>query len=259
MDRHTHVNFPKGKGTLAAAIDSDDTTITLGTGQGANFPTGICYIRIDLEFIEITSRTGDVFTVANRGVCGSTAAAHAINAAVANDVVDEVFAEIVAAITAIISGSQVVADSTMTGDILDSGANEHNIFNTGSLTVNIGGEATSMTLGALGGFVFLSQVVLRGNMSPGMFFNAAGGDATRKRFYIKYVPAASDDASELQFYPVTDDGTTVGPLVASLDRLGNLYLASAIRAPNLPTSDPHVAGKLWVDSAAGYAVKQSQG
>jgi hypothetical protein len=35
--------------------------------------------------------------------------------------------------------------------------------------------------------------------------------------------------------------------------------ASGINMPLLPTSDPAVAGDLWVDASAGYVIKQSQG
>jgi hypothetical protein len=35
--------------------------------------------------------------------------------------------------------------------------------------------------------------------------------------------------------------------------------AGGIRAPQLPTADPHVAGALWVDAAADHAVKRSAG
>ena len=35
--------------------------------------------------------------------------------------------------------------------------------------------------------------------------------------------------------------------------------AQVIDLSYLPTSDPAVAGQLWVDSSAGYAIKQSQG
>jgi hypothetical protein len=45
-----------------------------------------------------------------------------------------------------------------------------------------------------------------------------------------------------------------------LDVVGATQLsASSIRLANLPTTDPHVAGALWVDTSAGRAVKQSEG
>jgi hypothetical protein len=35
--------------------------------------------------------------------------------------------------------------------------------------------------------------------------------------------------------------------------------ASVVKLTNLPTSDPHVVGQLWVDTANGNVIKVSQG
>ena len=103
---HVLIDHPKGVGTLGTSIDADDTTITLGTGHGANFPaSGSFYIRIDLEQIDITSRSGDTLTVASRGAGGSSAIAHNAGAKVTADIFQEHFEEIRTAINDLEEGS----------------------------------------------------------------------------------------------------------------------------------------------------------
>lgn len=74
-------------GTLLAAIDDTQTTITLAGGQGANFPDPavdeIFYISLHnytaqlIEICRVTDRVVDVFTVV-RGQDGTTAKAWAV-------------------------------------------------------------------------------------------------------------------------------------------------------------------------------------
>lgn len=72
-------------GTISASITSSATTIVLGSGQGARFPTFAAgdfgYATLsdssnNLEIVKITARTGDTFTV-ERGQDGTTARAYA--------------------------------------------------------------------------------------------------------------------------------------------------------------------------------------
>lgn len=63
-------------GTLDATIDSDDTSLTLTSGQGTKFPSaGDFDLKIDDEFLKATARSTDVFTVV-RGQEGTTPAEH---------------------------------------------------------------------------------------------------------------------------------------------------------------------------------------
>lgn len=62
---------------LDASIDTDDTTITVQSGQGAEFPDGKQIILLtddaNYELVLCDSRSGDVFTVNARGYDGTTA------------------------------------------------------------------------------------------------------------------------------------------------------------------------------------------
>lgn len=77
-----------GSGTLAADPGTGGTTITVTTGHGARFPavasgTQQMHLTIDNEIMRVTAHTAsaDTFTVV-RAQGGTTAAAHAISAAV---------------------------------------------------------------------------------------------------------------------------------------------------------------------------------
>lgn len=68
-------------GTLASSINSTDTTISIGSGQGSLFPslsgTDYFYATLvdssnNLEVVKVTARTGDSLTVV-RGQDGTTA------------------------------------------------------------------------------------------------------------------------------------------------------------------------------------------
>ena len=103
---HVLIDHPAGKGILKTSIDADDTTIVLNTGHGANFPaSGSFWVRIDVEQIEISSRTDDTLTVANRGHGGTTAVAHNSGASVTVDFFSEHLTEIQTAINSLEEGS----------------------------------------------------------------------------------------------------------------------------------------------------------
>ena len=77
MDRWITTNKPLKdvESTLDGAITDSDTTISLATGDGTNFPsTG--YIIVGNEVISYTGVASDDLTGCSRGVLGSTAAAH---------------------------------------------------------------------------------------------------------------------------------------------------------------------------------------
>lgn len=68
--------------TLASAITSTATSLTLSSGGGAKFPTSTPFhITIDDEILRVTAIAGDTFTV-SRGQEGTTATAHPDGAAV---------------------------------------------------------------------------------------------------------------------------------------------------------------------------------
>lgn len=75
-----------GQTTLAADITNSDTTITLATGTGSNFPTSDSIIQIGSEIIKYSSRVGDVLTVAGsygeRGAYNTTATSHTTGATI---------------------------------------------------------------------------------------------------------------------------------------------------------------------------------
>jgi hypothetical protein len=68
-------------GTLSGDITATATTITLGAGEGASFPSSQNFvIKVDSELIQVQSRTTDTLTIEpagiGRGAMGTTAAAH---------------------------------------------------------------------------------------------------------------------------------------------------------------------------------------
>jgi hypothetical protein len=73
-------NFAKS--TLAAGISATATSLTVATGEGAKFPDAPFRIIIDNEIIEVGAKSGDTFSSLQRGVEGTTAAAHAAGASV---------------------------------------------------------------------------------------------------------------------------------------------------------------------------------
>lgn len=92
---------------LQAGIDADDTSLTVASAAGAD-AYGVTprlspgnLIRIDEEMIEVTAVSTNTLTV-RRGVNGSTAAAHALNAAIATWQVEEPVRRAVARQTALI-------------------------------------------------------------------------------------------------------------------------------------------------------------
>ena len=68
--------------TLANAIDEDDLSLTVATGESGRFPTSYPFLlTIEDEIIKVTSRTGDVLTIV-RAQEGTAAASHTAGKAV---------------------------------------------------------------------------------------------------------------------------------------------------------------------------------
>lgn len=82
--------FTSAEGTIAEALDSSETTITLAadntllskiTGPDGAVDTAFrTYIKVDDEIIEYTAISGDDLTGCTRGALGTTAATHDVNA-----------------------------------------------------------------------------------------------------------------------------------------------------------------------------------
>jgi hypothetical protein len=68
---------PGASSTLAGAMSSSQTTLSVGSAAG--FPTGTFRIRIDNEYMNVTGGFGTTSWTVQRGVNGSTAASHVIN------------------------------------------------------------------------------------------------------------------------------------------------------------------------------------
>jgi len=80
-------------GILNADITADDTSLTLQTGEGANFPDPPFHITVDDEIMEVTAVNGDTFTI-TRGVEGTTATAHSAGAVVHLNLTAEIIKEL---------------------------------------------------------------------------------------------------------------------------------------------------------------------
>lgn len=81
--------------SLASAITDVEGTLTVTTGDGANFPTtadGDFWVSIDSEILLCTSRATDVLTV-TRAEQGTAAAAHSAGAAVELRITEEAITE----------------------------------------------------------------------------------------------------------------------------------------------------------------------
>jgi len=63
-------------GALAAAIGAADLSASVGSGQGEQYGSASFWVAIGEEILKVTSRTGDEFSVIERGQFGTTAEAH---------------------------------------------------------------------------------------------------------------------------------------------------------------------------------------
>lgn len=70
-------------------------------------------------------------------------------------------------------------------------------------------------------------------------------------------PVASDNGFEGS---ITGDITAAAVTTVDLTTTGDSSIDGAsVLMPNLPTTDPAVAGQLWADSTAAFVLKVSQG
>jgi len=140
-------------GTLAAAITSSATTLTLTSGQGALFPTlGVgdyCWCTLvdtsnNVEIIKVTARSTDTLTM-TRGQDNTTAQAFAIN--------DRLELRPTAALFAEFASTNVVDDTTpQLGGDLDLNGND--ITGTGAIpSANLSGALPAIDGSALTGTV----------------------------------------------------------------------------------------------------------
>lgn len=97
--------------------------------------------------------------------------------------------------------------------------------------------------------VYLVNTDTTVNNWDGIAFADAVDGAVAAMIQIKYTDH-TNNYGELHF--TTRGAGGIGSRLI-IDEDGGVHM------PYLPTSDPAVAGQLWVDSSAGYAIKQSQG
>lgn len=88
--RGNYTNFANT--TLATGITSGATSFTVATGSGASFPVvnsttpDYFVVAIEQEMVLCSARSGDVFTVSQRGYEGTSAAGHGAGVAVVHSV-----------------------------------------------------------------------------------------------------------------------------------------------------------------------------
>ena len=184
-------------GTLAAAITSGATTLTLTTGQGALFPTlGVgdyswCTLvdtSNNVEIIKVTARSTDTLTM-TRGQDGTTARAFAINDRLELRPTAALFAEFAdpdvgGDLSGTASNAQIVANAVGTTEIANSAVTDAKIAGmsssklSGALPAIDGSALTGMPAG--GKVLQVVQAELTGlvNFASGQVFLDTGLSAT---------------------------------------------------------------------------------
>jgi hypothetical protein len=108
--------------TLNAAIDDNDLSLAVPTGEGAEFDTVAQYLTLGRsdtyngEILDVASRSSDTFTVTTRGVDGTTATAHDAGDRVECLLVAAHITEIQDAINAIENGTTTLAKIVVDGN-----------------------------------------------------------------------------------------------------------------------------------------------
>jgi len=144
-----HLVNNNAEGVLNAAIDDNDLSAVLSSGQGAEFDTGKQYLTIGRngsyagEVLDVASRSSDTFTVTTRGVDGTTAVAHEAGDRVECLLVAAHITEIQDAINAIENGTVTLAKVITSG----TAANTHTIADSATNTVVSALELYHMTSG----------------------------------------------------------------------------------------------------------------
>lgn len=135
--------------TLNAAIDDNDLSLAVPTGEGAEFDTVAQYLTLGRsatyngEILDVASRSSDTFTITTRGVDGTSATAHDAGDAVECLLVAAHITEIQDAINAIENGAATLAKVVTSG----TAANTHTIADAGTNTVVSVLELYHMTSG----------------------------------------------------------------------------------------------------------------
>lgn len=80
--KENFTNFATTALVTPSPLTAGGTSFTVTASQGALFPTSNFTVTIDSEILLIASRSGDTFTVGQRGYDGSTAASHTVGATV---------------------------------------------------------------------------------------------------------------------------------------------------------------------------------
>jgi len=123
--------------TLNAAIDDNDLSLAVPTGEGAEFDTVTQYLTLGRsdtyngEILDVASRSSDTFTVTTRGVDGTSATAHDAGDRVECLLVAAHITEIQDAINAIENGTVTLAKVITSG----TAANTHTIADSATNTV----------------------------------------------------------------------------------------------------------------------------
>lgn len=73
----------RAKSTLAVGINDVVLSFTVATGEGSKFPATNFIVTMEDELLHVSSRSGDVCTVQERGFDGTTPAGHVITTPVA--------------------------------------------------------------------------------------------------------------------------------------------------------------------------------
>jgi hypothetical protein len=139
MSTTFHSVSNNAQGELSTAIDADDTTIVLDTGDGASFPSSNFWISINDEIIEISSRTGDTLTAATRGDQSTTNVPHFVGDTVSLFITAEQISELQTVINT--NEDDIVTLEGSVADIEDGTTTLTSITTTGAAT--IGGTITA--------------------------------------------------------------------------------------------------------------------
>lgn len=242
MAFHNLANNATGK--LASGISDSDTTINLGSGEGAKFPSSDFYVTLygsdpdaGCEIAEISSRTGDALTVLSRGVLGTSASAWPADSVCTNAPCDGYITEIQAALDALWDGSTLDLDAAPS--IIDfSGGGNSKITTPGNLYLDIDDDNNAS-----------NYLQIRGNGSTNVVRVYDSGGVNIQTGYLGIgLAAAPTRALEMEF----DGGG--GPVTAWVKNTGTASGDNArfyMQVPNGGPGDPFLVmseagGNSWV-------------
>lgn len=158
MATEFHSTANDAYGYLDTGIDSDDTAFTLGTGEGARFPsTGKFWVKIDSEYIEVASRSSDTFTLATRGAQSSTASSHDAATIVELLYTSEQIVELHTWIAGLEAGTKTLDALSLVGNADSSNATV-NLWSTPT-TATLFSSASLINLGTEGGSIRMPSIM----------------------------------------------------------------------------------------------------